>query len=58
MPLHWAITEAIRKRDEQAAEVAMRKLVIITTEDIQRTLDAELTRKAGKQQVINKVSFR
>jgi GntR family transcriptional regulator, galactonate operon transcriptional repressor len=45
MPLHWAITEAIRKRDEQAAEVAMRKLVIITTEDIQRALDAELTRK-------------
>ena len=45
MPLHWAITEAIRKRDEQEAEVAMRKLVIITTEDIQRALDVELTRK-------------
>jgi len=39
MPLHWAITEAIRIRDEQAAEVAMRKLLILTTEDIHRALD-------------------
>lgn len=37
MPAHQAVTEAIRQRDEQAAEQAMRKLVIATTEDIQRT---------------------
>jgi GntR family galactonate operon transcriptional repressor len=47
MPLHWAITEAIRSRDEQAAEVAMRKLIILTTEDIQRALDKDHTRKEG-----------
>ncbi len=45
MPLHWAITEAIRNRDEQAAEVAMRKLIILTTEDIQRALAADYVRK-------------
>ncbi len=45
MPLHWAITEAIRNRDEQAAEVAMRKLIILTTEDIKRALDADYVRK-------------
>lgn len=45
MPLHWAITEAIRDRDEQAAEVAMRKLIILTTEDIQRALAADYVRK-------------
>lgn len=47
MPLHWAITEAIRTRDEQAAEEAMRKLIILTTEDIQRALDADHARKEG-----------
>ncbi len=47
MPLHWAITEAIRNRDEQAAEVAMQKLIILTTEDIQRALDADHARKEG-----------
>jgi GntR family transcriptional regulator, galactonate operon transcriptional repressor len=47
MPLHWAITEAIRNRDEQAAEMAMRKLIILTTEDIQRALDADHARKEG-----------
>jgi len=47
MPFHWAITKAIRNRDEQAAEVAMRKLIILTTEDIHRALDAEHARKEG-----------
>jgi GntR family galactonate operon transcriptional repressor len=47
MPLHWDITEAIRSRDEQAAEVAMRKLIILTTEDIQRALDGDHARKEG-----------
>jgi GntR family transcriptional regulator, galactonate operon transcriptional repressor len=47
MPLHWAITEAIRSRDEQAAEVAMRKLIILTTEDIQLALDGDHARKEG-----------
>jgi len=45
MPLHWAITKAIRNRDEQAAEMAMRKLIILTTEDIQLALDADYVRK-------------
>ncbi len=45
MLLHWAITKAIRSRDEQAAEVAMRKLIILTTEDIQRALDADYVSK-------------
>jgi GntR family transcriptional regulator, galactonate operon transcriptional repressor len=39
MPLHWSVAEAIRKRDEQAAEDAMRELVILTTSDIQRALE-------------------
>lgn len=39
MPLHWSVAEAIRKRDEQAAEEAMRELVILTTGDIQRALE-------------------
>jgi DNA-binding FadR family transcriptional regulator len=47
MPLHWAITGAIRSRDEQAAEEAMRKLIILTSEDIQRALDADHARKEG-----------
>lgn len=45
MPLHWAITKAIRARDEQGAEVAMRKLLILTTADIQRALDGIYVRK-------------
>src|SRR5260221_10633433 len=47
MLLHWAIARAIRNRDEQAAEVAMRKLIILTTEDIQRSLAADNVRKEG-----------
>jgi GntR family transcriptional regulator, galactonate operon transcriptional repressor len=39
MPLHRSVAEAIRKRDEQAAEEAMRELVILTTSDIQRALE-------------------
>jgi GntR family transcriptional regulator, galactonate operon transcriptional repressor len=39
MPLHWSVAEAIHKRDGQAAEEAMRKLVILTTDDIQRALE-------------------
>jgi GntR family transcriptional regulator, galactonate operon transcriptional repressor len=39
MPLHWSVAEAIHKRDGQAAEKAMRKLVILTTDDIQRALE-------------------
>lgn len=39
MPLHWSVAEAIRKGDEQAAEEAMRKLVILTAGDIQRALE-------------------
>jgi GntR family galactonate operon transcriptional repressor len=38
MPVHRAVMEAIRKRDEQAAEEAMHKLVILTAEDIHRML--------------------
>ncbi len=38
MPLHWAVTGAIRNRDEEAAEAAMRELVILTTDDIQCAL--------------------
>ena len=47
MPLHWAITEAIRSRDEQAAEAAMQKLVMLTTDDIQRALNVDRVRKKG-----------
>ena len=47
MLLHWAIARAIRNRDEQAAEVAMRKLIILTTEDIQCALAADYVRKEG-----------
>ncbi len=39
MPLHRSVAEAIRRNDEQAAEEAMRKLVILTTGDIQRALE-------------------
>jgi len=38
MPLHRSVAEAIRKGDGRAAEEAMRKLVILTTTDIQRAL--------------------
>lgn len=38
MPLHRAITEAIRQRDAQVAEETMRKLIILTTNDIHRAL--------------------
>jgi GntR family transcriptional regulator, galactonate operon transcriptional repressor len=38
MPVHRAVMQAIRKRDEQVAEEAMRKLVILTTEDIHNVL--------------------
>ena len=44
MPLHWSVAEAIHKGDGQAAEEAMRKLVILTTDDIQRALE----QKEGK----------
>lgn len=39
MPLHRSVAEAIHESDEQAAEEAMRKLVILTTGDIQRALE-------------------
>lgn len=47
MPLHWAITKAIRAHDAEAAEEAMRKLVILTTQDIHRALtqDEDYVRK-------------
>jgi len=38
MPLHWSVADAIRKGDEQAAAEAMRKLVILTADDIHRAL--------------------
>ena len=44
MPLHWLVAVAIRKGDEQAAEEAMRKLVLLTTGDVQRALE----QKEGK----------
>ena len=47
MPLHWAITEAIRSRDAQAAEAAMQKLVMLTTDDIQRALNVDRVGKKG-----------
>lgn len=45
MPVHRAVMEAIRQRDEQAAEEAMRKLVLLTTEDIHCVLDGHEVRK-------------
>lgn len=39
MPLHRLVAEAIRRGDEQAAEEAMRELVVLTTSDIQRALE-------------------
>ena len=38
MPQHWLVAQAIRERDEQAAEEAMRKLVILTMDDVHRPL--------------------
>lgn len=38
MPVHQAVMEAIRKRDERAAEESMHKLVILTADDIHRAL--------------------
>lgn len=46
MPVHRAVMEAISKRDEPAAEEAMRKLVLLTTEDIHCALDKS---EAGKE---------
>ncbi len=45
MPLHWAITEAIRTRKQQAAESAMQELIILTTADLHNALDADYVRK-------------
>lgn len=39
MSLHWSVARAIHERDEQAAEEAMRKLVILTANDIQQALE-------------------
>ncbi|HEX6483962.1 MAG TPA: FadR/GntR family transcriptional regulator [Ktedonobacteraceae bacterium] len=39
MPLHRAVADAIKNRDIEAAEEAMRKLVLQTTEDIKRAFD-------------------
>jgi GntR family transcriptional regulator, galactonate operon transcriptional repressor len=47
MPLHWVITRAICSRDEKAAEAAMQKLVMLTTDDIQRALNVDRMRKKG-----------
>jgi DNA-binding FadR family transcriptional regulator len=41
MPVHRAVMEAISRRDERAAETSMRKLVILTTDDIHRALGHE-----------------
>jgi GntR family transcriptional regulator, galactonate operon transcriptional repressor len=38
MPVHQAVMEAIRKRDERTAEETMHKLVILTADDIHRAL--------------------
>lgn len=45
MPVHRAVMEAIGKRDEQAAEEAMRQLVLLTAEDIHCVLDSNEVRK-------------
>lgn len=42
MPVHRAVMEAIRKRDEQAAEETMHKLVILTSDDIHRALGSHI----------------
>ncbi|HEY6409514.1 MAG TPA: FadR/GntR family transcriptional regulator [Ktedonobacteraceae bacterium] len=38
MPVHRAVMEAIRERDERTADEAMHKLVILTADDIHRAL--------------------
>jgi DNA-binding FadR family transcriptional regulator len=38
MPLHWSVAEAVGRGDEQAAEEAMRKLVLLTADDVHRAL--------------------
>lgn len=39
MPLHRAVSDSISKRDVAAAEEAMRRLVLLTTEDVRRAFD-------------------
>jgi len=39
MPLHCAVANAIKHRDAGAAEEAMRKLVLQTTEDVKRAFE-------------------
>jgi GntR family galactonate operon transcriptional repressor len=43
MPFHWAVTSAISERDEQAAEEAMRRLVLLTTNDMQQALEQKMS---------------
>lgn len=50
MPLHWAVTGAISSRDEGAAEEAMRKLILLTTDDVRRALDSESSRKSTEDE--------
>jgi GntR family galactonate operon transcriptional repressor len=45
MPLHWSVAEAIRQGNGQAAEEAMRELVLLTTSDIQRALEQKERRR-------------
>lgn len=40
MPLHRAVSDALKNRDAGAAEEAMRRLVLQTTEDIKRAFEA------------------
>ena len=49
MSLHRAVSAAIRNRDEQAAEEAMQKLVILTSKDIERALGSGSREKGAKQ---------
>ncbi|HEY1348536.1 MAG TPA: FadR/GntR family transcriptional regulator [Ktedonobacteraceae bacterium] len=44
MPSHRLVAEAIRRGDGQAAEDAMRQLVVLTTGDIQRALEQQAER--------------
>ncbi len=46
MPLHWAVAQAIHAQEAQEAESAMRQLVLLTTSDIQRALDAHTEQDA------------
>jgi DNA-binding FadR family transcriptional regulator len=38
MPAHWAVAHAIRDREPEAAESAMRDLLRLTAADIERAL--------------------